>query len=190
MATLLGSEAGLAGISGTCGDLRDMEEAAAKGDKRSRLALDVFVRAIRHYVGAFMLELGGVDAITFSGGIGENSAEIRAAVVKNMAGFGVELDEEKNKSIKGEGAISTIRSAVKVLVIPANEESIVARETVAVVMKSREQGAEFKSGNSGRLRFEPSHPRRKDRDAPTVGHPMRSGTHRIGYGKCSKYGFD
>jgi acetate kinase len=136
MAELLGSQAGLAGISGASGDLRDLDEAAAKGDKRARLALDVFVRAIRHYLGAFLLELGGIDAITFSGGIGENSGEIRAAVLKSLAAFGVELNEETNKTIKGEGEISTLRSAVKVLVIPANEESIVARETVAVVSRA------------------------------------------------------
>ena len=135
MAALLGSQSGLAGISGTCGDLRDLEEAAAKGDQRSRLAIDVFVRAIRHYLGAFMLELGGVDAISFSGGIGENSSAIRAAVLNNLAAFGVDLDEEANRTIKGEGEISTRRSAVKVLVIPANEESIVARETVEVLKK-------------------------------------------------------
>jgi acetate kinase len=140
MATLLGTQAGLAGISGASCDVRDLEEAAARGDKRSRLALDVFVRAIRHYLGAFLLELGGVDAITFSGGIGENSAKIRAAVLKDTASFGIELDEEANKAIKGEGAISTPRSTVKILVIPANEESIVARETVAVVLKSRNKG--------------------------------------------------
>ncbi|MGD0480684.1 MAG: acetate/propionate family kinase [Terracidiphilus sp.] len=147
MATLLGSQSGLAGISGTSGDLRDLEEAAAKGSARARLALDVFVRAIRHYVGAFLLELGGLDVITFSGGIGENSAAIRAAVLKGLVPFGVELDEEKNAEIKGEGEISTMRSMVKVLVIPANEEAILARETVAVVMKSREQG----SGNRDQM---------------------------------------
>jgi acetate kinase len=133
MAALLGSRSGLAGISGNSGDLRDLEEAAAAGDSRSQLALDVFVRAIRYYLGAFLLELGGVDAITFSGGIGENSAEIRAAVLKNLSGFGIELDPGKNNSLKGEGPISTERSAVKVLVVPANEELVVARETVAVV---------------------------------------------------------
>ena len=133
MAALLGSQAGLAGISGTSGDLRDLDEAAAKGNQRARLALDVFVHAIRHYMGAFMLELGGLDVITFSGGIGENSAEIRAAVLKNLSTFGIEIDVEANKTVKGEGEISTLRSLVKVLVIPANEESIVARETVAVV---------------------------------------------------------
>lgn len=135
MAKLLGSQSGLAGISGTSGDLRDLEEAAAKGSARARLALDVFVRAIRHYVGAFLLELGGLDAITFSGGIGENSAAIRAAVLKGLVPFGVELDEERNAELKGEGAISTMRSMVKVLVIPANEEAILARETVGVVKK-------------------------------------------------------
>ena len=133
MAALLCSRSGLAGISGTSGDIRDLTQAVAAGDQRSRLALDVFVRAIRHYVGAFILSLGGIDAITFSGGIGENSTEIRAAVLKDLSAFGVELDENWNRSIKGEGAISTERSPVKVLVIPANEEIIVARETVAVV---------------------------------------------------------
>jgi acetate kinase len=137
MASLLGSRSGLAGISGTSGDLRDLSQAAAAGEKRSQLALDVFTRAIRHYLGAFMLELGGIDAITFSGGIGENSAEIRAAVLKDLSGFGVELDAEKNRTIKGEGAISTDNSAVKALVVPANEETIVARDTVAVVERAR-----------------------------------------------------
>ena len=88
MAALLGSRSGLAGISGTSGDIRDLDNAAAAGDRRSQLALDVFVHAIRHYLGAFLLELGGVDAITFSGGIGENSAEIRSAVLKDTSAFG------------------------------------------------------------------------------------------------------
>ena len=101
MAALLGSRSGLAGISGGSGDLRDLSKAAAAGDQRSQLALDVFTRAIRHYVGAFMLSLGGIDAITFSGGIGENSAEIRSAVLKDLAAFGVQLDEDRNRAIKG-----------------------------------------------------------------------------------------
>jgi acetate kinase len=141
MARILGSQSGLAGISGTSGDMRDLAEAAAAGNKQARLALGVFVHAIRHYLGAFLLELGGVDAITFSGGIGENSANIRAAVLKDLSAFGVELDENWNRSIKGEGAISTERSPVKVLVIPANEEIIVARETVAVVGRAKAEQA-------------------------------------------------
>jgi len=137
MADLLGSRSGLAGISGTSGDLRDLTEAAAQGNHRCRLALDVFVRSIRHYVGAFLLELGGVDVLTFSGGIGENCAEVRGDVLKGLCGFGIELDEDRNKSLKGEGAISTDGSAVKVLVVPANEEIVVARETVAVVERAK-----------------------------------------------------
>ncbi len=77
---ILSSRSGLAGISGGSGDMRDLQEAAAGGDSRARLALDVLVRSIRHYLGAFFVELGGLDVLTFSGGIGENSPEIRAAV--------------------------------------------------------------------------------------------------------------
>jgi acetate kinase len=137
MARILGSQSGLAGISGTSGDMRDMEEAAAKGDQRSRLALDVFVRAIRHYLGAFMVELGGLDVISFSGGIGENSWETRSAVCKKLAAFGVELDEAVNRTARTANAISTAGSAVKVLIVPADEESIVARETVSVAEQAR-----------------------------------------------------
>ena len=139
MAALLGSRSGLAGISGTSGDIRDLDQAAAAGNKLARLALDVFVHAIRHYLGAFLLELGGLDVLTFSGGIGENSVEIRSAVCRNLTAFGVELDEERNRTARGEGAISTEGSAVKVLIVPANEEVIVARETVSVVNRAMGQ---------------------------------------------------
>lgn len=137
MAKLLGSASGLAGISGTSGDVRDLSEAGAAGDHRSQLALDVFIRAIRHYLGAFILTLGGVDAITFSGGIGENSADIRAAALSGLSEFGIELDAERNRTVAGEGPISRDGARVSVLVVPANEELIVARETAAVVEHSR-----------------------------------------------------
>jgi acetate kinase len=137
MACILGSQSGLAGISGTSGDMRDLDQAAAAGSKQARLALDVLARAIRHYVGAFLLELGGVDAITFSGGIGENSWETRAAVLKNLTAFGIELDEKKNRSATGQGTISAEKSPVKILIVPANEELIVARETVKAVGEAR-----------------------------------------------------
>ena len=136
MARILGSESGLAGISGRGGDIRDLEEGAAAGDARCRLALDVFVRAIRHYVGAFMLELGGVDVISFSGGIGENSAEIRAGVLKGLEGFGIELDEPVNAAARRAATLSKAGSRVKVLIVPADEEVIVARETVNVVERA------------------------------------------------------
>jgi acetate kinase len=137
MAALLGSKSGLAGISGTSGDLRDLTYAAEAGQSRSQIALDVFVRAIRHYLGAFLLSLGGVDAITFSGGIGENSALIRSAVLKNLSAFGIECDEKKNYSIQAEGVISRDTSAVRILVVPANEELIIARDTMAVVERAK-----------------------------------------------------
>ena len=142
MATLLASRSGLAGISGGSGDIRDLTEAAARGDARARLAMDVLVHAIRHYLGAFLVSLGGVDVITFSGGIGENSAEIRTAVLENLAAFGIELDEDTNRSVRQEAIISTDRSAVQVMIIPANEEMIIARETVAVVAKARAAAAQ------------------------------------------------
>jgi acetate kinase len=137
MARILGSKSGLAGISGRGGDIRDLDEGAAAGDARCQLALDVFVRAIRHYVGAFLLELGGLDVISFSGGIGENSDAIRGAVCRGLTGFGIELDEAVNRTARKAGAISAEGSKVKVLVIPADEEVIVARETVNVVERAR-----------------------------------------------------
>lgn len=137
MARILGSQSGLAGIRGTSGDMRDLDQAAAVGSKQARLALDVFLYAIRHYVGAFLLELGGVDAITFSGGIGENSWETCAAVLKNLDGFGIALDENKNRTASWLDAISAQKPAVKILIVPANEELIVARETVKVVGEER-----------------------------------------------------
>jgi len=135
MASLLGSRAGLAGISGQSGDVRDLSEAADNGDARSRLALDVFVYAIRHYLGAFMVGLGGVDVVTFSGGIGENSAEIRSAVLADLSEFGIGVSEANNRSLIGEGVISTDGLAVKAIVVPANEELIVARETADLVVR-------------------------------------------------------
>lgn len=143
MATLLGSRAGLAGISGTCGDIRDLSEAAGKGERRSQLALDVFVHSIRHYLGAFMVSLGGLDAISFSGGIGENSALVRAAVLNNLGAFGIELDPGRNESLKGERIISAPDSRVSVLVVPANEEMMIARETVSVVERTALSGREL-----------------------------------------------
>jgi acetate kinase len=137
MASILGSQSGLAGISGTSGDMRDMEEAAATGSKRARLALDVYVRAIRHYLGAFMLELDGLDVISFSGGIGENSPETRAAVCRSLAAFEIEIDETVNRTARTAQVISSKTSAVKVLIVPADEESVVARDTVRVVEQGK-----------------------------------------------------
>ena len=133
MAHRLANESGLAGISGGSGDVRDLEAAAAAGDRLARLALGVFVHAVRHYVGAFLVKLGGIDALTFSGGIGENSPGVRAAVCAGLEGLGIRLDQERNAAGKGEGRLSPDEACVSILLIPADEERIVARAVAQVV---------------------------------------------------------
>jgi acetate kinase len=133
MARLLANESGLAGISGSNGDIRDLAAAAAEGDHRAQLAIDVFVRSVRHYLGAFLVELGGIDVLTFSGGIGENSAAIREAVCAGLAELGIELDPRRNEAVRGEGKISADAARTTILVIPADEERIVARATAELV---------------------------------------------------------
>jgi acetate kinase len=113
--------------------MRDLREASAKGNNRGQLAIDVFVRSVRHYVGAFLLELGGLDVLTFSGGIGENSPEIRADICARLKGFGIVLDQARNESVRSEARISATGSPVTVLVLPADEERIVARATAEVI---------------------------------------------------------
>ena len=133
MASILASESGLAGIAGGSGDVRDLSLAAESGDARAQLALDVFLRAIRHYLGAFLVTLGGVDVLTFSGGIGENSAWVREQVCKGLETFGIELDAKRNRGARLEQKISSDQSAVTILILPADEERIVARATAAVI---------------------------------------------------------
>jgi len=137
MACVLASQAGLAGLGGGTGDVRDLEIAAEGGDGRARLALDVFVHAVRHYLGAFWLELGRLDLVTFSGGIGENSAGVRTAVCAGLEEMGLELDAERNRAVRGEARISADRSRVTILVLPADEERVVARATAEVVASLR-----------------------------------------------------
>jgi acetate kinase len=133
MARILSNESGLAGISGTSGDVRDLAAAAAVGDRRARLAIDIFVRSVRHYVGAFLVELGGVDVLTFSGGIGENSAAIREAVCEGLGELGIELDRGRNLAVRNEGRLSADTARATILVIPADEERIVARAAAGLV---------------------------------------------------------
>jgi acetate kinase len=136
MANVLSSKSGLAGLSGGTGDMRDIEAGIAAGDHRSQLAMDVFVRAIRNYVGAFLVELGGIDVLTFSGGIGENGAATRAAVCKGLEVFGIELDGAKNAAARNEAKLSTDSSKVAIYVVPADEERIVSRAAAHVVSQA------------------------------------------------------
>jgi acetate kinase len=123
----LSSQGGLLGLSGKSGDVRDLEEAAAQGHARARLALDVFVANIRQYLGWMLVELGGADMLVFTGGIGENAKGIRAGVAANLTALGITLDEERNQTARGETDISGAQSRTRVWVIPTNEEIVVAR---------------------------------------------------------------
>jgi len=129
----LANRSGLLGLSGTSNDLRDIEEAALKGEQRARLALDVFVAGVRHYLGAYLLLLNGADAIVFTGGIGENSATMRQDVCRALDWFGILLDESRNKEAKGEVPIHAPTSRVQVWIMPTNEELIVARQAKSVL---------------------------------------------------------
>jgi len=125
---ILASESGLAGLSGTSGDMRDLGEAAAAGNARAKLALDVFAASTRHYLGAYLVELGGADVIVFTGGIGENRSDFRAAVCAGLEELGIVLDLQANQRAQGECKIHTPSSRVQIWVIPTNEELIVARQ--------------------------------------------------------------
>ena len=126
----LSSQSGLAGMSGTSGDMRDLEEAAAAGNERARIAIDVYVASIRHWLGAGIVELGGLDGVAFAGGIGENSPLTRAAVLAGLEDLGIAVDPVANAAqAVGEREIGAKAARVKVWVIPTNEELIVARQT-------------------------------------------------------------
>ena len=123
-------EGGLKGLSGVSNDVRDISEAAAKGNVNAKLALDVFVASARQWIGGYFLQLNGADAIVFTAGIGENRTEIRAAICANLEQIGIVLDPMKNSAARAQEAIiSANNSRVQVLVIPTNEELVIARET-------------------------------------------------------------
>jgi acetate kinase len=125
----LANRSGLEGLSGKSNDLRDVEIAAQAGDASSKLALDVYVASVRHYLGAYLLLLGGADAIVFTGGIGENSATMREAICRDLDWFGIHLNRLVNQSAKGEARIDGPNSRVQIWIMPTNEELIVARQT-------------------------------------------------------------
>lgn len=132
--SLLNKQSGVFGISGKSSDFRDLENGAKNGDERCQLALDIFHAKVREVVGAYAVELGRVDAITFTGGIGENGANDRSKVCKGLEIMGVHLNEEVNAIRKPkEKVISTDDSSIKVMVIPTNEELMIARDTKKLV---------------------------------------------------------
>jgi acetate kinase len=134
---LMCKESGLRALSGGHNDFRDVEEQAAKGNRKAQLALEVFVHEARRWIGSYYLELNGVDALVFTAGIGENRPAFREAVCANLDQLGIVLDAAKNGSVKTqEEVISAPDSRVKVLVIPTNEELVVAREVKRYLEKA------------------------------------------------------
>ncbi|MEF9933658.1 MAG: acetate kinase [Clostridium sp.] len=130
---LINKKSGVLGISGISSDFRDIEDAAAEGNKRAQLALDVFHYRVRKYIGAYAAAMGGVDAIVFTAGLGENSPESREEICKGLEFLGVDFDAEKNKFRGKAEFITTESSKVKVIAIPTNEELMIARDTVEIV---------------------------------------------------------
>lgn len=129
---IINKKSGLLGISGISSDMRDVEEAAAKGNKRAGLALSMFCYRIKKYIGAYIAAMGGLDAIIFTGGIGENGIPIRERICSGLEVFGIEIDHEKN-NVRGKIAdLAKDTSKVKIMLIPTNEERMIARETVQV----------------------------------------------------------
>ncbi len=135
MLTYLNKNCGVAGVSGVSSDFRDLTKASDEGNKRAKLALDMFSYNCKKYIGAYSAVMNGVDCIVFTAGVGENTPCVRSAICQNMQYLGLEIDEEKNLE-KNDGSIRDITgkgSKVKVLIIPTNEELVIARETVELL---------------------------------------------------------
>ena len=135
--TLLNKKSGMLGVTGMTSDMRDIEDAALEGNERAKLALDMYSYKIKKYIGSYAVAMGGVDAIVFTGGVGENSDIVRRDVCSTMEFMGVKIDDSKNDGLRGKKMdISTEDSKVKVLVIPTNEEIVIARDTKEIVEKN------------------------------------------------------
>ncbi len=133
--TLINKFSGMLGISGVSSDMRDIEKAAAEGNERARLALAAYAYRIKKYIGAYSAALGGLDVLVFTGGIGENDVSVRAASCEGLEFLGIQIDPEKNEEIRGgrKGLISADGARVKVVVMPTNEELVIARDTMEIV---------------------------------------------------------
>lgn len=129
MDNLMNKKSGVLGISGVSSDFRDLEEAAAQGNYRAQLALDIFISKVVKYIGQYMTEFDYIDAIAFTAGIGENSSTMRKQIIDGLKIFGIKIDEEKNNIRGVEAIVSTDDSTAKVMVIPTNEELMIARDT-------------------------------------------------------------
>ena len=132
MLNVLNKKSGVLGISGVSSDFRDLESAAPQGNQRAQLALDVFDYSVKKFIGSYAAAMGGVDAIIFTAGVGENGPDTRANVVSGLEFMGVKIDPEKNNTRGKEVDVATDDSKVRVLVIPTNEELMIAMDTAAI----------------------------------------------------------
>ncbi len=131
---LINKHSGFIGVSGVSSDMREIEDAAEKGNERAKLAIEMFRYRVKKYIGAYAAAMGGIDILVFTGGIGENGPENREGVCEDFEFLGLQFDKEKNKGLKGkEEIISTTDSKVKVLIVPTNEELVIARDTFEIV---------------------------------------------------------
>jgi acetate kinase len=132
--TLLNKHSGVLGISGISSDMREVEAAAEEGDERAILALRMYQYRVKKYIGSYAAAMGGADIVVFTGGIGENSPDDREKICENMEYMGLEFDRKANEGVRGkETVISKKDSKVKVMIVPTNEEWVIASETRDIV---------------------------------------------------------
>lgn len=131
---ILNTKSGLLGISGVSPDFRELDKAIKEGNERAKLAVDMFVYRVKSYIGKYLAEINGADAIVFTGGIGENRTEVRKAVCDGLSNLGILIDDEKNNVAGKEGIISKDDSPIKIIVVLTNEELMIARETAKIVL--------------------------------------------------------
>ncbi|MFA5330317.1 MAG: acetate kinase [Prolixibacteraceae bacterium] len=134
--TLFNKHSGMLGISGISSDMREIEMAKENGNERAVLALDIYNYKVKKYIGSYIAAMGGLDILIMTGGIGENSDTTREGVCGELEFLGISLDHEKNKGFRNEGVISTPDSKVKIIVVPTDEELMIALDTEAIVFKS------------------------------------------------------
>ena len=132
MLNILNKKSGVLGISGVSSDFRDLEAAAEQGNARAQLALDKFMYEVKKDIGAYAAAMGGVDAIVFTAGVGENGPELREEVVSGLEYMGVKIDHEKNQTRGKEADVAADDSKVRIFVIPTNEELMIAQDTAAL----------------------------------------------------------
>ena len=135
MLNILNKKSGVEGLSGVSSDFRDLEKAAEEGNARAQLAEEKFAYEVKKYVGAYAAAMGGVDAVVFTAGVGENDIGVRAEVCQGLEFLGLKLDEQANNVRGKEAVLSTADSKVKVLLVPTNEELMIAMDTAEIVGK-------------------------------------------------------